>query len=93
MYAAPPPLESIKWLLSLAASAPHLVGTRKELKVSSVDDSTGRTSILPVARTFSLSSRAKISRPESAVVYFVGCAALERPPANGKTFTRMFFVN
>eukprot|EP00972_Heterocapsa_arctica_P019148 2826780-Heterocapsa_arctica.AAC.1 len=32
MYAATPPLESIKWLLSFAASSPHLVGTEKELK-------------------------------------------------------------
>eukprot|EP00972_Heterocapsa_arctica_P065438 9659180-Heterocapsa_arctica.AAC.1 len=37
MYAATPPLESLKWLLSLTASAPHLMGTKKELKVSFVD--------------------------------------------------------
>eukprot|EP00972_Heterocapsa_arctica_P006768 989171-Heterocapsa_arctica.AAC.1 len=32
MYAATPPLESIKWFLSLAASAPHFAGSNKELK-------------------------------------------------------------
>jgi hypothetical protein len=39
MYAATPPLESIKWLLSLAASSSHLSGSRKELKLSFVDAS------------------------------------------------------
>ena len=37
MYAATPPLEALKWLLSLASSSPHLVGTSDELKVSFVD--------------------------------------------------------
>eukprot|EP00972_Heterocapsa_arctica_P111050 16349693-Heterocapsa_arctica.AAC.1 len=37
MYAATPPLESLKWFLSLAASFRQLVGTKKELKVSFVD--------------------------------------------------------
>ena len=39
MYAATPPLESVKWLLSLAASSPHASGSSKELKVSFVDAS------------------------------------------------------
>ena len=37
MYAATPPLETIKWLLSTAASSPHLVGTKNEIKISFVD--------------------------------------------------------
>eukprot|EP00972_Heterocapsa_arctica_P067054 9896439-Heterocapsa_arctica.AAC.1 len=39
MYAATPPLESIQWLMSLAAPAPHLLGSRKELKASFVEAS------------------------------------------------------
>ena len=37
MYAATPPLEMVKWLISKAASNPHLIGTPKELKLSFVD--------------------------------------------------------
>ena len=37
MYAATPPLEILKWLLSLAASGKSKVGTKEEIKVSFVD--------------------------------------------------------
>ena len=37
MYVATPPLETLKWLLSLAASGHSKVGTKEEIKVSFVD--------------------------------------------------------
>ena len=37
MFAATPPPESVKWLLSLAAPSPQHIGTRRELKVSFID--------------------------------------------------------
>jgi len=37
MFAATPPLEAIKFLLSLAASSPELMGSKDEIKISFVD--------------------------------------------------------